>query len=129
SELANRLLSIPGVGEQAMIVLIADLAELGHVNRRRISALLGVAPFNHDSGKFKGQRRIRDGRQTVRNVLYMGVISATRFNPVIKAFYDSLLLRGKPRKVAIIACMHKLIRIINAMMRTGKPFDTSLHGV
>ncbi|EJL3974876.1 IS110 family transposase [Salmonella enterica subsp. enterica serovar Braenderup] len=129
SELANRLLSIPGVGEQAMIVLIADLAELGHVNRRRISALLGVAPFNHDSGKFKGQRRIRDGRQSVRNVLYMGVISATRFNPVIKAFYDSLLLRGKPRKVAIIACMHKLIRIINAMMRTGKPFDTSLHGV
>ncbi|EMK7149291.1 IS110 family transposase, partial [Salmonella enterica subsp. enterica serovar Newport] len=69
------------------------------------------------------------GRQTVRNVLYMGVISATRFNPVIKAFYDSLLLRGKPRKVAIIACMHKLIRIINAMMRTGKSFDMSLHGV
>lgn len=110
-------------------MLIADLAELGHVNRRRISALLGVAPFNHDSGKFKGQRRIRDGRQSVRNVLYMGVISATRFNPVIKAFYDSLLLRGKPRKVAIIACMHKLIRIINAMMRTGQPFDMSLHGV
>ncbi|MIE73109.1 IS110 family transposase [Salmonella enterica subsp. diarizonae] len=129
SELASRLLSIPGVGSQAVTVLIADLAELGHVNRRRISALLGVAPFNHDSGKFKGQRRIRDGRSSVRNVLYMGVISATRFNPVIKAFYDSLLLRGKPRKVAIIACMHKLIRIINAMMRTGKPFDMSLHGV
>ncbi|HAT1680677.1 TPA: IS110 family transposase [Klebsiella oxytoca] len=129
SALANRLLSVPGVGEQAVTVLIADLAELGHVNRRRISALLGVAPFNHDSGKFKGQRRIRDGRQSVRNVLYMGVISATRFNPVIKAFYDRLLSRGKPRKVALIACMHKLIRIINAMMKTGQSFDISLHGV
>ncbi|EPU8330225.1 transposase [Salmonella enterica subsp. enterica serovar Newport] len=83
------MLSIPGVGSQAVTVLIADLAELGRVNRRRISALLGVAPFNHDSGKFKGQRRIRDGRQSVRNVLYMGVISATRFNPVIRAFYKT----------------------------------------
>ncbi|EIW5755119.1 transposase [Salmonella enterica] len=129
SELADRLLSIPGVGVQAVTVLIADLAELGHVNRRRISALLGVAPFNHDSGKFKGQRRIRDGRQSVRNVLYMGIISATRFNPVIKSFYDRLVSRGKPKKVALIACMHKLVNIINAMVRTGKPFDTSLHGV
>ncbi|EGV2897740.1 IS110 family transposase [Salmonella enterica] len=129
SELADRLLSIPGVGSQVVTVLIADLAELGHVNRRRISALLGVAPFNHDSGNFKGQRRIRDGRQSVRNVLYMGVISATRFNPVIKAFYDRLVNRGKPKKVALIACMHKLVNIINAMMRTGKPFDMSLHGV
>ncbi|MGS8570799.1 transposase, partial [Salmonella enterica subsp. enterica serovar Braenderup] len=91
-----------------------------YVNRRRISALLGVAPFNHDSGKFKGQRRIRDGRQSVRNVLYMGIISATRFNPVIKTFYDRLIGRGKPKKVALIACMHKLVNIINAMMRTGK---------
>lgn len=129
SELADRLLSVPGVGVQAVTALIADLAELGHVNRRRISALLGVAPFNHDSGKFKGQRRIRDGRQSVRNVLYMGVISATRFNPVIKAFYERLVGRGKPKKVALIACMHKLVNIINAMMRTGKPFDMSLHGV
>lgn len=129
SELADRLLSIPGVGVNAVTALIADLAELGHVNRRRISALLGVAPFNHDSGKFKGQRRIRDGRQSVRNVLYMGVISATRFNPVIKAFYERLVGRGKPKKVALIACMHKLVNIINAMVRTGKPFDVSLHGV
>lgn len=129
SELATRLLAIPGVGMQAVTVLIADFAELGYVNRRRISALLGVAPFNHDSGKFKGQRRIRDGRQSVRNVLYMGTIAATRFNPVIKTFYDRLIGRGKPKKVALIACMHKLVNIINAMMRTGKPFDMTLHGV
>lgn len=129
SELATRLLAIPGVGMQAVTVLIADFAELGFVNRRRISALLGVAPFNHDSGKFKGQRRIRDGRQSVRNVLYMGIISATRFNPVIKTFYDRLIGRGKPKKVALIACMHKLVNIINAMMRTGNPFDMTLHGV
>ncbi|WP_370611718.1 IS110 family transposase [Citrobacter meridianamericanus] len=129
AELADRLLAIPGVGEQAMTVLIGDFTELGHVDRRRISALLGVAPFNQDSGNFRGLRRIWGGRQSIRNVLYMGIISATRFNPVIKAFYERLVHRGKPKKVALIACMHKLVNIINAMMRTGKPFDMTLHGV
>lgn len=129
AELADRLLAIPGVGEQAMTVLIGDFSELGHVDRRRISALLGVAPFNQDSGNFRGRRRIWGGRQSIRNVLYMGIISATRFNPVIKAFYERLVHRGKPKKVALIACMHKLVNIINAMMRTGKPFDMTLHGV
>ncbi|HFL5522611.1 TPA: IS110 family transposase [Salmonella bongori] len=128
-DLSKMLLSIPGIGEQAMTVLIGELPELGKADRRTISALIGVAPFNHDSGNFRGRRCIWGGRQSVRNVLYMGTISATRFNPVIRTFYDRLVSAGKPKKVALIACMRKLLTIINAMMRTGKSFDTALHGV
>ncbi|AID26970.1 IS110 family transposase [Salmonella bongori] len=128
-DLSKLLLSIPGIGEQAMTVLIGELPELGKADRRTVSALIGVAPFNHDSGNFRGRRRIWGGRQSVRNVLYMGIISATRFNPVIRSFYNRLVSAGKPKKLALIACMRKLLTIINAMMRTGKPFDVSLHGV
>lgn len=128
-DLSKMLLSIPGVGEQAMTVLIGEVPELGKTDRRTISSLLGVAPFNRDSGNFRGRRCIWGGRQAVRNVLYMGIISATRFNPVIRAFYTRLTEAGKPKKVALIACMRKLLTIINAMMRTGKPFDAALHGV
>lgn len=128
-DLSKMLLSIPGIGEQAMSVLIGEVPELGKADRRTISALLGIAPFNRDSGNFRGCRRIWGGRQSVRNVLYMGIISATRFNPVIRAFYTRLVSAGKPKKVALIACMRKLLTIINAMMRTGKPFDVALHGV
>ncbi|EIJ6536528.1 IS110 family transposase [Salmonella enterica] len=128
-DLSKMLLSIPGIGEQAMTILIGEVPELGKADRRTISALIGVAPFNHDSGNFRGRRRIWGGRQSVRNVLYMGIISATRFNPVIRSFYNRLVSAGKPKKVALIACMRKLLTIINAMMRTGKPFDVGLHGV
>lgn len=128
-DLSKMLLSIPGIGEQAMAILIGEVPELGKADRRTISALIGVAPFNHDSGNFRGRRRIWGGRQSVRNVLYMGIISATRFNPVIRSFYNRLVSAGKPKKVALIACMRKLLTIINAMMRTGQPFDVALHGV
>lgn len=109
--------------------MIGDVPELGRIDNRQLSAVIGVAPFNHDSGKMRGRRFISGGRKQVRNVLYMGIISATRFNPVIKAFYERKLNEGKPKKVALIACMHKLLRIINAMVRDGASFNPSLHTV
>ena len=114
---ADRLDSVPGVGPVTAATLLADLPELGHLNRKRIAALVGVAPFNHDSGRRRGKRRIRGGRTAVRNVLYMATLSATRFNPVIRAFYERLLRAGKEKKVALTACMHKLLTILNAMIR------------
>ncbi|EBM3803628.1 IS110 family transposase [Salmonella enterica] len=129
SYLSKILSEIPGVGKQAVGVLIGDVPELGRIDNRQLSAVIGVAPFNHDSGKMRGRRFISGGRKQVRNVLYMGIISATRFNPVIKAFYERKLNEGKPKKVALIACMHKLLRIINAMIRDGTSFNTSLHTV
>jgi transposase len=114
--------SVKGVGPITASTLAADLPELGHLNKKKIAALVGVAPFNQDSGRMRGKRRIKGGRSSVRQVLYMAAIAATRFNPVIKAFYKSLLLRGKLKKVAIVACMHKLLVILNAMVRTKQPW-------
>ena len=114
--------SVKGVGPITASTLAADLPELGHLNKKKIAALVGVAPFNQDSGRMRGKRRIKGGRSSVRQVLYMAAIAATRFNPVIKAFYQSLLLRGKVKKVAIVACMHKLLVILNAMLRTKQPW-------
>jgi len=114
------LKSVPGVGPVIATTLIAALPELGKVSDKRISALVGVAPFNRDSGKFRGDRTIWGGRANVRAVLYMGTLSAVRHNPRLKAFYEHLLAQGKAKKVALVACMHKLLRILNAMMRDGK---------
>lgn len=111
------LRSVPGIGPVTAAILVADLPELGKLDRKKIAALVGVAPFNNDSGFRKGKRRIKGGRVALRNVLYMATISASRFNPVIRDFYDHLLRRGKLKKVALVACMRKLLTILNAMIR------------
>ena len=111
--------SVPGVGPVLSMSLLANLPELGKVSPRQISALVGVAPFNHDSGKYHGRRIVWGGRANVRAVLYMAALVAVRFNPRIKAFYEKLINNGKKPKVAITACMHKLLIILNAMVRDG----------
>jgi transposase len=113
------LKSVPGVGKVLSTTLLAELTEIGTVNRRQIGSLVGVAPFNRDSGRFKGQRAIRGGRAAVRSVLYMATVAAMRFNPVIKRFHDRLKEAGKMNKVIIVACMRKLLSILNAMIRYG----------
>ncbi len=112
------LQSIKGVGQQMARMAIAALPELGKVNRRQIAALVGVAPFNNDSGRRTGKRRIRGGRPQVRRVLYMAALSAMRFNPEIKALHDRLAEKGKKNKVIIVACMRKLLIIMNATLKT-----------
>jgi len=116
------LRSVKGIGPVTASTLSADLPELGKLDKKEIAALVGVAPFNNDSGKWRGRRRIKGGRASVRQVLYMAAVAATRFNPVIRSFYQSLLKRGKQKKVAIVACMRKLIVILNAMIRDLKPW-------
>lgn len=112
--------SVPGVGPVTTLTLLAVLPELGTLDRKKISALSGLAPFNQDSGKFRGQRRIWGGRAAVRSVLYMAAMSAKKWNPVIKVFYDRLIGAGKKFKVAITACMHKMLIILNSMVRNGQ---------
>lgn len=111
------LQSVPGVGPVVSQTIVIGLPELGTLNNKKIAALVGVAPLNCDSGKHRGKRRIWGGRADVRAVLYMAVVAATRWNPVIKAFYHRLLEAGKPTKVAQTACMHKLLTILNAMTK------------
>lgn len=111
------LQSTPGVGPVLSSTLLAELPELGHLDRRQIAALVGVAPFNCDSGQWRGRRHIWGGRAPIRATLYMAVVAALRCNPVIRGFYDRLCAAGKPRKVALTACMRKLLTILNAMMR------------
>lgn len=113
------LQSVPGVGPVLARTLIADLPELGTLDRKRIAALVGVAPLNRDSGTFRGRRGIWGGRARVRSALYMAALVGTRCNPTLAAFYQRLLVAGKPKKVALVACMHKLLRILNAVLRTG----------
>lgn len=127
ANLARQLASVRGVGPATVATLIADVPELGKLSRREISALIGVAPFNRDSGQMRGKRTIFGGRAQVRRSLYMAALVAIRFNPVIRNFYDRLVLAGKPKKIALVACMRKLLTILNAMVRTGKPWDNSLH--
>jgi transposase len=117
------LQSVPGVGPVTAAIIAADLPELGLLNRQRIAALVGVAPFNHDSGRKQGKRHIKGGRPVIRSILYMATLSAIRFNPVIKAFYEHLLAQGKQKKVAIVACMRKLLTILNAIIRDNKPWN------
>jgi len=119
-ETSERLQSMPGVGAVTAATLVAELPELGRLNRQKIAALVGLAPFNHDSGKRRGQRRIFGGRASVRTVLYMAALSAIRCNPVIRAFYQRLVDKGKAKKVAITACMRKILVILNTMAKTGQ---------
>jgi transposase len=114
--------STPGVGIVTTATLIADLPELGKMDRKKIAALVGVAPMNRDSGKKRGYRKTKGGRADVRSVLYMATLVACRYNPVIKVQYEGLLKRGKEKKVALVACMRKLLTILNAMMRDQQPF-------
>lgn len=117
------LQSVPGVGKVLSATLISQMPELGMCDRKEAAALIGLAPFNHDSGKKQGKRRVRGGRTFVRNVLYMAAIAAIRFNPVIKAMYERLLKAGKEKKVAIVACMRKLLTILNAILRSQLPWQ------
>lgn len=116
------LQSVPGVGRILSLSILTQLPELGQLNRREIAALVGVAPFNCDSGSFRGRRRVWGGRSQVRGILYMATLSSTQYNPVIKAFYDRLRASGKPAKVALTACMRKLLVILNAMMKSQTPW-------
>jgi transposase len=116
------LSSAPGVGKVTTATLLADLPELGKLDGKKIAALVGVAPMNHDSGRKRGYRKTKGGRADVRSVLYMATLVACRYNPVIKAQYENLLKRGKEKKVAITACMRKFLVILNAMMRDRQPF-------
>lgn len=113
------LQSTPGIGPVVSAALLAQLPELGTLNRQQISKLVGVAPLNRDSGQLRGSRHIFGGRANIRRLLYMAALSASRCNPVIKAFYERLRARQKPYKLAITACMRKLLSIINCMIRNG----------
>jgi transposase len=115
-----------GVGPVTACSLFCELPELGLLNRQKIGALAGVVPFNRDSGRIRGKREIWGGRGYLRSVLYMATLSATRFNPLIKSLYERLLARGKLHKVALVACMRKVLVILNAMLKTQTPFQVPL---
>lgn len=116
-EKSELLLEVQGVGKKTAAKLIADVPELGECDRKQIAALVGVAPYNRDSGRKSGQRFISGGRPDVRSILYMATLTATRCNPVIREMYQRLLKAGKKKKVAIVACMRKLLTILNAILR------------
>lgn len=124
-EKAKLLEEVKGLGKVTISTLLAMLPELGKLTRREISALVGVCPYAHESGKMKGQRAIWGGRSAVRAALYMATLSATRSNKTIKEFYERLLARGKAKKVALTACMRKLITILNAMLRDNSQWVTN----
>ncbi|MEQ4693002.1 MULTISPECIES: IS110 family transposase [Providencia] len=128
-ELSERLSRVKGVGAMTVAALLAEVPELGNLSRREISALVGVAPVNRDSGSMRGRRTIFGGRTSVRTALYMATLVATRFNPVIKAFYTRLVAAGKPKKVALVACMRKLLTILNAMLRKNEEWNELYHHV
>lgn len=123
------LRSVPGVGNATSITILAELPELGTINRQEIAALVGVAPVNKDSGIKSGKRQVFGGRASIRSVLYMAALSATRFNSTIKVFYNRLIKAGKPFKVAITACMRKLLTILNAIIRQHQPWKEPLKTV
>jgi len=122
-EKEDLLRSVPGIGPVLSSVLLAHLPELGRVDRKQIAALVGVAPFNRDSGTLRGKRTVWGGRARVRSALYMGALVASRHNPVVRAFYQRLLAAGKPKKLALTACMRKLLGVLNAMLRSGKAWQ------
>lgn len=126
---AEIMLSVPGVGQVVCFSIIADLPELGTLNRQQISKLVGVAPLNRDSGKYRGCRHIYGGRARLRSALYMSALTATRHNPVIKEFYQRLRTRQKPFKVALIACIRKLLTILNVMVRDGVCWQNNVESV
>ena len=116
------LRTVPGVGEQLSLTLLAYLPELGTLDRRQVAALVGVAPFNRDSGTLRGKRTVWGGRARIRAVLYMGALVASQYNPVIRDFYRRLLAAGKPKKLALTACMRKLLVILNSMLKHRSPW-------
>jgi transposase len=123
---AALLKTVPGVGAVTVTTLLVELPELGRLNRQQIAALVGVAPFNRDSGKFHGRRAIWGGRAAVRSVLYMAALTARRFNPSIRAFAQRLDAAGKPFKVVLTACMRKLLVILNTMIKTRLPWNSKI---
>jgi transposase len=116
------LRSVPGIGPVVATALLAELPELGALDRKRLAALVGVAPLNRDSGTLRGKRLVWGGRGRVRTALYMAALVAVRHNPLLRAFYARLLRAGKAKKVALTACMHKLLLILNAVVRAGAPW-------
>lgn len=122
-EREDLLRSVPGIGPVASATLVAGLPELGTLNGKQVAALVGVAPLNRDSGVLRGRRTIWGGRASVRTALYMATLVATRFNPVIRIFYQRLCLAGKPKKVALVASMRKLLTILNAMLKHHTPWN------
>ena len=123
-EKENLLRSVPGIGPQTALSLLVELPELGGCSRQQIAALVGVAPLNRDSGKLRGQRTIGGGRATVRTALYMATLVATRHNQTIRNHYQRLLKAGKRKKVALVACMRKMLCILNAILREKKPWKS-----
>ncbi len=123
------LRSAPGIGGVTAMTMIAELPELGQLNRKQIAALVGIAPVNRDSGRKRGKRRTQGGRAQVRSVLYMATLTATRHNPVIRSFYQRLLANGKEKKVALVACMRKLLTILNALLKQHRPWCPGLAAI
>ena len=119
----NLLMSAPSIGPVTSVALLADLPELGSLNRKQIAAWVGLAPYNRDSGTFKGHRKISGGRARVRTALYMATISAIRHNPMISQAYKELRARGKIKMVALVAVMRKFIVMLNAILKSGLPFE------
>lgn len=119
----NIVTSVPGIGDGVAYTLLGELPELGQLTHKQIAALTGLAPFNYDSGKLRGKRRIRGGRAPIRTVLYMAMLSAIQHNPVMKDFYNKLVAQGKHKKVALTACMRKMMVILNAMVRDQKAWQ------
>jgi len=120
------LQSVPGIGPTTAATMIAELPELGRLSRHEIAALVGVAPFNRDSGKWKGKRSTWGGRSSVRSALYMATLVATQYNAYIRAYYQRLLTRGKAKKTALVACMRKLIVILNSMLKNHQPWNPKI---
>ncbi|VWC52996.1 transposase IS116/IS110/IS902 family protein [Burkholderia lata] len=127
ADLSALLQSVKGVGPTTASTLIAELPELGHLTRKQITSLAGLAPINRDSGTLRGQRHIFGGRASVRRVLYVAALVATRFNPLIRACYLRLVAAGKPKKVALVACMRKLLITLNAIARTGQRWQSDFN--
>lgn len=117
------LLTVPGIGDGVAFTLLGELPELGSLTNRQVGALCGLAPFNRDSGNMKGKRRIKGGRAPIRTMLYMAMLSAIQCNPIMKKFYDRLVAEGKHKKIALTACMRKMMTIVNAMIRDGKAWQ------
>lgn len=125
-EKAELLTTAKGVGKVLAYTLISELPELGKLNRKEVAALVGVAPMNRDSGQYEGKRYIRGGRHKIRSVLFMSMMSAIQCHPVLKPMYQRMVATGKPKKVALVACMRKQLTILNAMVRDNKNWDESM---